>query len=210
MIKINHKPISSQAKGSAKSTLEGSETRIVTSTTNNRSHERPAPRSRGDDIVRYLREILRAGINCLRNICEEGLIAGAFQVDQYGGTPTHCFMHPVNYRDLVNALGAKCNYERVQSQHAGVKAPIGFRAVMLDGPKGPVACVSDNACQLGIAWMLDLSTWVLASLGSAPKLLMRDGNKILRQAAADGYEVRCGYYAQIGCKAPGYNCAITL
>jgi len=141
---------------------------------------------------------------------EEGLIAGAFQVDQYGGTPTHCFMHPVNYRDLVNALGAKCNYERVQSQHAGVKAPIGFRAVMLDGPKGPVACVSDNAAPLGIAWMLDLSTWVLASLGPAPKLLMRDGNKILRQAAADGYEVRCGYYAQIGCKAPGYNCAITL
>jgi len=26
----------------------------------------------------------------------------------------------------------------------------------------------------------------------------------------DAYEVRIGYYGQIGCTAPGYNCRITL
>ena len=144
---------------------------------------------------------------------EESLIRAAFLVDANGGRPTHTFLNPINYRDLVNALGAKRQYntETVVSPHVGVKAPIGFKAVVLDGPKGPIYCISDNACPEDIAWMLQLDTWVLASLGPAPKIIgTKDGNRWLRQGAADGYEIRVGYYGNIGCKAPGWNCQIAL
>jgi len=144
---------------------------------------------------------------------EEGLVASAFLVDAHGGRSTHAFLNPVNYRDLVNALGAKRQYETatVNSQHVGIEAPIGFKSVVIDGPKGPIYCISDDACALGIAWVVQLDTWVLASLGPAPKIIgTKDGNKFLRQGAADGYEIRVGYYGNIGCKAPGYNCRYTI
>lgn len=46
--------------------VEGSETRGVTSVTNNRPHECPAPHA-GDDIVRHSEETRRAGVNSLCN-----------------------------------------------------------------------------------------------------------------------------------------------
>lgn len=141
----------------------------------------------------------------------ESLIRGAFLVDAHGGRPSHVFLNPVNYRDLVNELGPRVNYDRVQSPHVGMEAPIGFKSVVIDGPKGPINCISDNACQINVAWMLDLQTWVLASLGGAPKLInTKDGNRFLRQTQADGYEIRVGYYGNVGCRAPGYNCRIAL
>lgn len=142
---------------------------------------------------------------------EESLIRGAFLVDAHGGRPSHVFLNPINYRDLVNGLGAKVDYERVQSPHVGMEGVIGFKSVVIDGPKGPIYCISDNACPEDVAWMLQLDTWVLASLGPAPKILnTKDGNRWLRQTAADGYEIRVGYYGNMGCKAPGYNCRIAL
>jgi hypothetical protein len=142
---------------------------------------------------------------------EESLIRGAFLVDANGGKPSHVFLNPINYRDLVNGLGAKVNYERVQTPHIGMDGVIGFKSVCIDGPKGPIYCISDNVCPEDTAWMLQLDTWVLASLGPAPKLInTRDGNRFLRQNAADGYEVRVGYYGNMGCRAPGYNCGILL
>ena len=142
---------------------------------------------------------------------EESLIRGAFLSDANGGRPDYCFMNHINYRDLVNALGAKVNYERVQSPHIGMEGVIGFRSVVIDGPKGPIHCISDNCCPEDVAWMLQLNTWSLNSLGMAPKVInTRDGNRWLRQGAADGYEIRVGYYANIGCTSPGYNTRIAL
>jgi len=144
---------------------------------------------------------------------EESLLRAAWLVDANGGRPSHCFLNPINYRDLVNGLGAKNMYNPsvVNSSHVGMEAPIGFKSVMIDGPKGPINCISDNACHEDVAWMLQLDTWVLASLGPAPKIInTKDGNRFLRQTAADGYEVRVGYYGNIGCKAPGYNCRVAL
>lgn len=46
-------PISSLAKGSANSTLEGSEARSESSASNKPTHERPAPHIEGDDMVRH-------------------------------------------------------------------------------------------------------------------------------------------------------------
>ena len=58
--------------------------------------------------------------------------------------------------------------------------------------------------------MLQMDVWKLYSLGKAPKILDSDGLKFLRDSTADSVEVRVGYYAQLGCRGPGYNVRVAL
>jgi len=58
--------------------------------------------------------------------------------------------------------------------------------------------------------MLQMDVWKLYSLGKAPKILDSDGLKFLRESSADAVEVRVGYYAQLGCRGPGYNARVSL
>jgi hypothetical protein len=58
--------------------------------------------------------------------------------------------------------------------------------------------------------MLQLDVWKLYSLGKAPRILDADGLKMLRESSADAVEVRAGYYAQLGCRAPGWNANVKL
>jgi hypothetical protein len=57
---------------------------------------------------------------------------------------------------------------------------------------------------------LQLDTWSLNSLDEAPHILDLDGNSMLREASADAYEVRVGFYGNVACVAPGWNCRIKL
>ena len=55
-----------------------------------------------------------------------------------------------------------------------------------------------------------MDTWSLNTLGEAPMFLDLDNNRMLRESAADAYEVRMGYYGNVACNAPGYNCRVAL
>jgi len=57
---------------------------------------------------------------------------------------------------------------------------------------------------------VQLSTWRLYSLGKAVRVIDTDGLQMLRQASADGVEVRYGSYSNLGCRAPGYNINVNL
>lgn len=136
---------------------------------------------------------------------EEGLIAAAARVAREGGKPTHCFMNYADFADLEKALGSKVQYIDLK-----VNAEIGFRGIVINGPRGPIRCVPDQNCPAGRAFMLQLDVWKLYSLGKAPKILDTDGLKMLRESSADAVEVRVGYYAQVGCRAPGWNANVKL
>lgn len=136
---------------------------------------------------------------------EEALIGGASRVAREGGKPTHCFMAYSNYAELEKSLGSKVQYVDLKSS-----VDIAFRGIMINGPRGPIRVVPDQNCPSGVAYMLQLDTWKLYSLGKCPRILDADGLKMLRESAADAVEVRVGYYAQLGCKAPGYNARIAL
>ena len=110
-----------------------------------------------------------------------------------------------NWDDLQKSLGSKVQYVDLT-----VNGDIGFRGIMINGPRGPIKVVPDQNCKSDIAYMLQLDMWKLYSLGPAPQILDLDGNKMLREASADAYEVRVGYYAQLGCRAPGFNCRVAL
>lgn len=138
---------------------------------------------------------------------EEILIDVAALVSREGGRPDVAFMNPLDYANFVKALGSKVSYDRV----ASIDEPdVGFEAVKLMGPKGPVKVVPDLNCPKGIGYMLTLNTWSLNSLGPAPGILEEDGMRILRNYNSDDYIVRVGYYANLVCEAPGWNAYFLL
>ena len=136
---------------------------------------------------------------------EEAFIGAASRAAREGGKPDVCFMNYSNFADLEKALGSKVSYidEKVNPQ-------IGFRGILIHGPRGPIKCIPDQNCPKNVAYMLDMSMWKLYSLGKAPKILDSDGLRFLRESTADAVEVRVGYYAQLGCRGPGYNVRIAL
>jgi len=136
---------------------------------------------------------------------EEGLIGAAARVAREGGKPDVCFINYSNFADLEKALGSKVSYVDVK-----VNPEIGFRGILIHGPRGPIKVVPDQNCPNGVAYMLQMDVWKLYSLGKAPKILDSDGLKFLRESTADAVEARIGYYAQVGCRAPGFNVRVGL
>jgi hypothetical protein len=142
---------------------------------------------------------------------EEALIDAAAKTNAIGGgTPDYVFMHPRNVRDLVKLLDSRIEYHDVKPGGLPEDAEIGFRAVLLQADHGILRVVADRNCIVDTAFMLQLDTWVLASLGEAPKILEGLGQRFIWDANADSVEIRTGYYGQLGCMAPGYNCRVTL
>jgi len=136
---------------------------------------------------------------------EEALIGAASRAAREGGKPDVCFMNYSNFADLEKALGSKVSYVNIK-----VKPEIGFRGIEINGPRGVIKVIPDQNCPKDVAFMLDMSMWKLYSLGKAPKILDPDGLRFLRVSNADSVEVRVGYYAQLGCRGPGFNVRIAL
>jgi hypothetical protein len=125
-------------------------------------------------------------------------------VAREGGSPDHCFISYTRYTDLEKALGAKVQYLDLKI------GDVGFRAMRINGPNGEIKIIPDQNCPLNRAYMLQLDTWKHRSLGKAVRVIDTDGLQMLRQSAADGVEVRYGYYANLSCNAPGWNCTIKV
>ena len=136
---------------------------------------------------------------------EEGLIGAAARVAREGGKPDTCFVNYSNFADLEKALGSKVSYVDVK-----INPEIGFRGILIHGPRGPIKVIPDQNCPNNVAYMVQMDVWKLYSLGKAPKILDSDGLKFLRESTADAVEARIGYYAQLGCRAPGWNVRIAL
>lgn len=136
---------------------------------------------------------------------EEALIDAAARVAREGGRPDYCFMSYSSFSELEKALGAKVQYV---DKH--INPEIGFRGIKIHGPRGPITVIPDQNCPENRAFMLSMSYWKLYSLGKCPKILDSDGLRMLRESNADAVEVRVGYYAQMGCRAPGFNATIDL
>lgn len=137
---------------------------------------------------------------------EDALIDLSARVGREGGKVDYCFLNTTNYASLEKALGSKVIYTNPKASDAEVF----FQGMKIMGNKGPVTVVADANCFGDRAYMLQLNTWKLYSLGQAPKILQSDGLKFLRNSTADSVEVRVGYYAQMGCQAPGWNGVVQL
>lgn len=137
---------------------------------------------------------------------EEALIGAAASVARDGGRPDCAFVDFKTYASLEKSLGSRVRYSTVKAP----KVDIGFSGISIAGPKGDIKVLPDFNCTPDTIYLLQMDTWVLATLGDAPQFLDRDGNKMLRDSGSDAYEVRLGYYGNLGCYAPGHNCRISL
>ena len=136
---------------------------------------------------------------------EEALIEGASRVAREGGKVDHGFLSYAKYAELEKALGSKVQYVDLK-----MTTEIGFRGILVNGPRGPIKVIPDQNCPDDVCFLVQLSTWKLYSLGSAVRVIDTDGLQMLRQASADGVEVRYGFYGNVGCRGPGFNCRVAL
>jgi len=137
---------------------------------------------------------------------DEVVIEAAARVYRENGTPDILLANNLDVSPLVKQLGTKREYTSADATLAG----IGYRAMEIETEGGPVKIVSDARCPKGTAWLLQMDTWELVSSGGdVPHILDLDGNSWLRESGADAYQIRVGYYANVGCYAPGWNCRIT-
>ena len=137
---------------------------------------------------------------------EEALVSSAGKAARAGARPDTCIMSYESYINLEKSLGSRVRYDELKARDVDV----GFRSLAVQGPNGVINVVPDQNCQPDVAWMLQLDTWSLNSLGGAPHILDLDGNRLLRQASADAYEVRIGFYGNVACNAPGFNVRVAL
>ena len=126
-----------------------------------------------------------------------------------GGSPDVVFMNPIDVRQLKTQLGQNVEYDLVGSPDM---ASISFKALVLPstGGKGALKLVADADCPQGYAYMLQLDTWDLKTVGDFPRNLEGNGFKFLTAASADKVEVRVGGYGNLACYAPSYNARIKL
>lgn len=135
---------------------------------------------------------------------DEALIDAARRLGREGGNPDHVFMDFSKYAELEKTLGAKIRYIDVEV------AGISFRGIEVSGPQGTIKCLPDRDCPADKMWMLQMDTWSLYSLKEPVMIVDLDGNKMLRESAADAFEVRCAMFAQLGCDHPGANAILTF
>lgn len=137
---------------------------------------------------------------------EEALVDAAVILGREGGSPDVCLVSFDKFGELEKSLGSKVQYSQIDIKGAGV----GFEGIRIHGPRRSINVVPDVNCPDNRAYMLQMDTWKLYSLGDAPTIFDADGTKLLRQSSADGVEVRAYYYAQLGCNAPGKNAVVLL
>lgn len=135
---------------------------------------------------------------------EEALVNAAVLTAKEGGKPDHCFISFTKFGNLVNSLGSKVVFDQLKV------GGIGFDALRLYTPAGEVKVIPDRNCPSNRAFMLQLDTWLLGSLGKVPRILNLDSLESLRQASDDGVEIRIGYYGNLICSAPGWSCNVKL
>ena len=146
--------------------------------------------------------------NTASETIEEALIDGASLVAREGGQPDMCFMNFASYAALEKSLGSKVQYVDVKHE----EADIAFAGIRIHAPYGPITVIPDRNCPSRTAYLLQMDTFKLRSLGKAPHILTYglEGLEALRVGNADALEIRIGYYANLICNAPGWNCVVPL
>jgi hypothetical protein len=139
---------------------------------------------------------------------EEGMTNALAFLNREGGKPDLAVMDFASYASLVNALGAKVQY--VQVNHDEVE--VAFEGITFQSAYGRVTVLADRSCPPQTCYLLTMKTWKLRSLGKVPHILTygMEGLEGLRVGNADALEIRIGYYGNLICSAPGWNCVVQL
>lgn len=137
---------------------------------------------------------------------EEAVIDASLLVAREGGTPDVCIMNYASYASLEKSLGAKAQYISFDGP-----AKLYYPGILINGAAGQIKVFPDRSCPAKTAYLLQMDTWKLYSLGPAPHIAKyADGLEMLRVYNSDAAELRVVSYANLGCNAPGFNAVVQL
>lgn len=150
-------------------------------------------------------------INATSMSIEEGISFGATMIAVAGGTPDYCFMNPRDYYNLITSLGnQKQSIQYTREEVDNPKVTIGFSAITINTGAGPIKVIQDLNCPQGKAFLLQMDTWRMRSIGEPIRLFNGDSLTFIRSPDQDNLNIRCFSYSALSCRAPGYNAQILL
>lgn len=130
---------------------------------------------------------------------EDSIMSLAEVMHERGANPDIAIISPRQFTKMSKRLNAKVEYDG-----AGGSADYGFSNVKVATSAGTVKVYADPDCPEDRGYLLTKDTWSIRHLG-LPEVVATDGLTALRRPGLDQIEIRCRYYAQLVCKAPGEN-----
>jgi hypothetical protein len=135
---------------------------------------------------------------------EEVIIQASVNVRAQGGKFDHVIMSWNNYGRLLKSMAAK------QIVVAQVTPDISFEGLQIWTSNGPVTVLGDRECPPNYMFGLKMDSWRYLHLGDPVSIINDDGNTWLRQATADGVELRVASYGNLVCRKPVDNITILV
>lgn len=130
---------------------------------------------------------------------EDSIMSLAEVMHERGANPDFVVVSPRQFTKMSKRMNA-----RVEFDSAGGTANYGFMRFMIATSAGMLPVYADPDCPEDRGYILTLSTWAVKHLG-LPEIVTSDGLSALRRPGLDQIEIRCRYYAQLVCYAPGHN-----
>lgn len=130
---------------------------------------------------------------------EDSIMALAEVMHERGANPDCVLVSPRQFTKISKRLNAKVEYD-----NAGGEAKYGFMTFAIATSAGMLPVYADPDCPEGLGYILTMDTWRIKHLG-LPEIVTTDGLSALRRPGLDQIEIRCRYYAQLVCYAPGEN-----
>jgi hypothetical protein len=119
------------------------------------------------------------------------------------------FMSYIDQQNLVRSLNSKVIYTEFKGPR-----DVFFEGIKIRAGNGYVDVYVDQFCPVGVAYLLDLKSWKLHTVGAAPRFLgedgIGDGLRFLRDPNLDAYQYRLGYYGNLVCYSPKRNSVIYM
>lgn len=122
---------------------------------------------------------------------------------KYTAKPNVAFVDWEIYGRLVDQLGADVRRDE------GGMATDGFESVTVIGPGGPIRVVGAAYCPPNKAYVVDMRTLSLVSMGPVVTLNMDDGQAAERMSSESGLRVHIDSHANLACNAPARNGIVT-
>jgi hypothetical protein len=159
-----------------------------------------------------------SGIRYVATALADTDIAGALnnasgRIMTNGGMTDMIVMNPLNYVTLLAEATAKTTLQKEVIPMRGygeIPAHLGYSGVTMAVASGSAKVMADKHCPLGVAYMLQSDTWAFHSLGEAPFLFDKDGQRFDREDTADSISGRFQVFGNLACAAPGYNCRVDI
>jgi hypothetical protein len=135
---------------------------------------------------------------------EDSIMALAEVMHERGASPDFVVVSPRQFTKISKRLNAKVEYDG-----AGGDAKYGFMTFGIATSAGVLPVYADSDCPENRGYILTMDTWKIKHLG-LPEIVTTDGLSALRRPGLDQIEIRCRYYAQLVCMAPGENGVFSL